>query len=485
MHPDFSGKAFSVEEYHMNCSRIFPGPKTGLKVSDVVGAVLLALNFSGCPMHNDLPDSPQASLKVTSVSVAPKTVDMWKGRTQEFTALVEGKDNPDQRVIWSVSGNSSANTKFKDNILHVAADEAEEHFTITATSKYDSTKSGSSAINLVRPIVTGVTIVQEDAAIHKGGSMAFNAVVEGLRGPDQDVVWSVEGNSSPDTEFQDNRLTIGTNESNTSWTVKATSHYNGEHSGSVTVKLAYKIDNRANTYGKIVATFQGLPCKFAPAGREISLAIESAPRFKLTRLNYEYGSKSTAIDIDSKTFTMPAADVTVSAVFGDFVVGDRGPGGGWIFYVERNTSRITRQGWKYLECAPVDVAGKGAIWGPPTEVDVSNPNEYGQGKSNTAKIISKPGRYPAAASTVAYMANGLKDWYLPGKRELEELKRALRADEFKNSLQDQYYWTSLEENTSNAATKGQRAWAVQLKSGRGAVLMNKDTVLSIRPMRQF
>jgi hypothetical protein len=460
---------------------------TGLGISGIIGSVFLVLSLFGCPSPNNSPGSPPTPPAVSSVTVAPKTVDIWKGRIQDFTAIVEGKNNPDQGVTWSVSGNSSADTKFDDNILYVAVDETSEHFTVTATSTLDSRKSGASTVNLVRPIVTGVTILQQDAAIHRGGTMEFNATVEGPRGPDQDVQWSVEGNSSKDTKFEGNKLTIAADENNTSWTVKATSYYDGENSGTTTVKLAYKINSPHNQKGKVLATYQGLMSEFAPAGREITLVVEPEPRFKLLKLNYAYGSKSSnSIDISAKTFTMPESDITVSADFGDFSAGDRGPGGGWVFYVESDENKIAKQGWKYLECAPTDANNnRAAPWGPLSEVGVAAPNDYGQGKGNTAKITAKGTSWPAAANASAYAFNGISGWYLPCQKEMEEIKKTLSAvAEFSQSLKGQYYWTSSEENALSG--KGKRALAVPFKPGSGSFLaVTKSTSLNVRPVRQF
>jgi hypothetical protein len=428
----------------------------------------------------------KASSMVSSVTVAPNTVDMWKGRTQDFAAIVEGINDPDQSVTWSVSGNSSAETKFQDNILYTAADETAEHFKVTATSTVDTAKSGSSTVNIVRPIVTGVTILQQDAAIQKGGSLEFNAIVEGPRGPDQDVVWSVEGNSSADTKFEANKLTIAADETNISWTVKATSYFDGEHSGAVTVNLAHKIISFHNTKGMILATWQGLLSEFAPAGREITLTVKPAPQFKLTGLNYSYESQPrNNININTRTFIMPAFDVTISAEFGNFVIGDRGPGGGWIFYVEKDAARAISQNWKYLECAPTDTGSAKVPWGPQSIVGVAVITEtYGRGKEFTRTILSKSGSYPAAASAVAYRSNGLTDWYLPNEKEWGELIKVLKRDsEFFNSLKDDYYWSSSEEIVFKASERGKRAVAVN--PTKNSVNVKKATPLYVRPIRQF
>jgi hypothetical protein len=411
--------------------------------------------------------------------VAPNSVDIWKGRTQDFAVIVEGTNNPDPRVIWAVSDNTSQDTQFKDNILYVAVDETAEHFTVTATSVFDPSKSSSSNVNLVRPKVTGVTIFETDASIYQGGSMDFHATVEGPKGPDQDVVWSVTGNSSSATKFTDNTLTIAGNETSKSWTIKATSYFDGENSGTATVKLAYEITVQHSTYGRIDPKYQDRLNEYAPEGRTVTIEVNPEKYYKLKNLQYTVGSRIVPIDKTSRTFTMPASDITISAAFEELAVGDPGPGGGWIFYKNPNRSSP----WQYLECAPTDISAK--TWSTST-TPLLTLNELGRGKENMSKFNDAAGTFPAAAEAAAYKSNGVGGWYLPSKRELEEIRSKLQANtKFKASVQNKPYWSSTEESIFGSQ-RGKRAMTLNLgASSGGAVVVSKTVAHLVRAVRQF
>jgi hypothetical protein len=406
--------------------------------------------------------------------VAPNSVDIWKGRTQDFAAIIEGTNDPDQSVTWTVSGNSSEDTLFKDNILYAALDETAEHFTVTATSTFDPGKSGSSKVNLVRPKVTGVTILETDAAIHRGGSMEFHATVEGPKGPDQDVVWSIAGNSSDGTKFDGNKLTVAGDEANKSWTITAASYFDGEHFGTTEVKLAYKITTQFSEQGQFKAKYQDRLSEYVPADGEVTVEVNPAQYYKLKNLQYKAGSKTVSINQTSGTFTMPASDITISAEFAGLVVGDRGPGGGWIFYVNPKSGS-----WKYLECAPTDSLSK--VWSSSTTYVGVN-DIFGSRDDNASKFSK--GTFPAAAEAASYTSNGLKDWYLPSHTELKEIKSKLQTNnDFKASVRNAYYWSSSEE-LAIGQEKGKRAYAINLGAS-GDSPMAKTGSLSIRAVRQF
>ncbi|MCI9273390.1 MAG: hypothetical protein HFE39_05450, partial [Clostridiales bacterium] len=82
-----------------------------------------------------------------SVTVTPETSDVNPGNTQAFTANVE--NIPDTSVLWSVSGNTSAQTVIDPTgTLTVGSDEAASSLTVTATSLAASAASGSATIQV-------------------------------------------------------------------------------------------------------------------------------------------------------------------------------------------------------------------------------------------------------------------------------------------------------------------------------------------------
>ena len=96
-------------------------------------------------------------------------------------------------------------------------------------------------------------------------------------------------------------------------------------------------------------------------------------------------------------------------------IGDRGPAGGFVFY-------ITDNGAHGFEAAPVDQS-KGAVWGCyGRRISDSNDKAVGDGTKNTAEIIAGCKKDRTAARIAdAYTLNGYDDWFLPSKDELNEM----------------------------------------------------------------
>ena len=87
-------------------------------------------------------------IKITS-TVSSVTVTMATGETQKLQAVVTGSNNPNQKVIWAVGGNESANTVINENgELTVGEDETAKTIIVRATSVDDPEKYGEFAINI-------------------------------------------------------------------------------------------------------------------------------------------------------------------------------------------------------------------------------------------------------------------------------------------------------------------------------------------------
>ena len=90
------------------------------------------------------------------------------------------------------------------------------------------------------PVVSGVVIVNDTAALNKGDGMRLSAVVEGQFDPPQDVVWSIEGevSSSETVLYKDGYLYVAEDEASESITVMAKSAYDGSVTGITTVAVS-------------------------------------------------------------------------------------------------------------------------------------------------------------------------------------------------------------------------------------------------------
>jgi len=131
-----------------------------------------------------------------------------------------------------------------------------------------------------------------------------------------------------------------------------------------------------------------------------------------------------------------------------YKIGDTGPAGGLIFYDRGFISN----GWRYLEAAP---AGTDFIaqWGA-YERDVSGTGTaVGSGKRNTELIVNRLKQLGennrAAQICVGMEINGLKDWFLPSKDELDLMYKNLAQKGLGNFITREdktnwthYYWSS-------------------------------------------
>lgn len=141
-----------------------------------------------------------------------------------------------------------------------------------------------------------------------------------------------------------------------------------------------------------------------------------------------------------------------------YKIGDRGPGGGFVFYDKGNSDG----GWRYLEAAPEDQGE--AKWGCPiywwdsnAKPDNSNGiaigTAIGTGKANTTAII-RSCEDPGIAAKVAasYRGGGKSDWFLPSKDELNLIYFNLPFIVLKNasSFTTSVYWSSSDINAAQA-----------------------------------
>ena len=183
---------------------------------------------------------------------------------------------------------------------------------------------------------------------------------------------------------------------------------------------------------------------------------------------------------ENDTFTMPAADVDLYAVWewDVYALRDTGPSGGWIFYINPNAGT---DGWKYLEASPENMAP--SSWGTSYEyVDGADGTAVGTGKQNTIDIIlgdtaadkaaDRCASYSVVSGSVTY-----DDWFLPSKYELNEMFLELRQYGIGGFVTNDKYWSSSEAGW-NATT--------QYFYGEGWFNYNDKTdIYQVRAARSF
>lgn len=166
-----------------------------------------------------------------------------------------------------------------------------------------------------------------------------------------------------------------------------------------------------------------------------------------------------------------------------YKVGDTGPGGGIVFFVDYQDEHV---GFNFLEIAPFSTEVN-RTWAPSTPVNYqsttvsgADSTALGAGYQNTIDIVAQ-GHTDASTSAAKYCdalsSGGQTDWYLPSLGELilahEVLNLYLGVGDFGGST----FWSST-ENASNSARH------LSFTNGVYSV-STKGNSLAVRPVRRF
>lgn len=104
-----------------------------------------------------------ASATVTSVVVSPSSVSMNGGATQQFNSTVNGSNSPPQTVTWSASIGSITSSGL---YTAPAATQGAQTATITATSTFNTQRSGTASVTIAAlPVDPEIPEVQELLAL--------------------------------------------------------------------------------------------------------------------------------------------------------------------------------------------------------------------------------------------------------------------------------------------------------------------------------
>ncbi len=175
-------------------------------------------------------------------------------------------------------------------------------------------------------------------------------------------------------------------------------------------------------------------------------------------------------------------EMSVWLQIAEYSIGDVGPAGGLIFYLNPN---FAADGWRYLEAAPFDQSA-GAPWGCfRTLIPGARGTAIGAGRQNTLDInatCSSPGC--AASLCTNFSFNGIRGWFLPSTDELMQmyinLKLAGLGDFGPNDVADNCtYWSST-QRTADMADHLDFA-----DNGRRQHYDDKDYPRRVRAVRAF
>ena len=160
-----------------------------------------------------------------------------------------------------------------------------------------------------------------------------------------------------------------------------------------------------------------------------------------------------------------------------YEVGDKGPGGGWIFFVDE---KDRFPGFTYLEAAPEDVGSH--PWCDETYVSIPGAggeaaNALGRGKANTQAMLEVCASGAANRAAAYRGPNHKTDWYLPSEGELMLMYTKLMRERGKGGFGTDYAWSSSDYDYRHA-------WTQYFYDG-GQDYGTKLNILRVRPVRAF
>jgi len=225
--------------------------------------------------------------------------------------------------------------------------------------------------------------------------------------------------------------------------------------------------NIADLGGSGIITYQWLRDGGTVIGTDNSYTLQSADR----------GTAITVTVIRSdNSGSVTSAPVTPWG----YAIGDTGPGGGIVFYVDLNGFTMTDTGETayYLEAAPENMP-RTLAWASSRLTSTSIPGTgiaIGTGRQNTALILAIDANAPAALACRNYSNNGLTDWFLPSRDELNQLYRN-RASV--GNLGTSWFWSSSQGNNNHLAA------LIQNFGGGNQLGSFKDYEYLVRAVRAF
>ena len=157
-------------------------------------------------------------------------------------------------------------------------------------------------------------------------------------------------------------------------------------------------------------------------------------------------------------------------------LGQTGPGGGIIFF----DKGVSSDGWQYLEAAATGTEFRNVYWGAFDQNIAGTSTAVGSGKRNTELIVTRlmqlgeTGRAAQLCESLNF--NGLADWFLPSKDELDMMYRNLKQRGL-GGFGDGYYWSS---------SQGSNYYAWFQSFGNGSQYnYSKNDPYTVRAVRAF
>ncbi|MBT8144484.1 MAG: cadherin-like beta sandwich domain-containing protein, partial [Gammaproteobacteria bacterium] len=197
---------------------------------------------------------------------------------------------------------------------------------------------------------------------------------------------------------------------------------------------------------QVTATLEDPAASFTVNGTPETSGVASNP--------VSLGTTSTAIDIVVAAEDGVTTQTYTVVITPSFLVGETGPGGGLVFYLEPSTiAGGTGRGTVGLEAAASDHVTQ-EPWGcEGTTVPGADATAIGTGQQNTTDTLAGCGVRPIAASVADdFTGGGFDDWFLPSEEELNLMYTNLHDQPAPlGGFSNVFYWSSSELSSTTAS----------------------------------
>ncbi len=166
--------------------------ETGVATGVAAGSTTITAAMSGVTGSATLTVTA-AIVTITSIAVSPTTPSITTGATQQFTATATYSNGSTGNVTTSATWASSNTTAATVNSAGLATGNSPGSTTISATV---SGTSGSTALTVVAPTLTSITVTPSDPSFANGATEQFTATANYSNSTTANVTSSATWNSS-------------------------------------------------------------------------------------------------------------------------------------------------------------------------------------------------------------------------------------------------------------------------------------------------
>ena len=260
-------------------------------------------------------------VSVESVSLNKTTLELTEGSTETLTATITPNNATNQNVTWKSSNPSVATVDESGKVTAIAPGEA----TITATAQSDKTKSATCTVTV--HTATTITTQPQSVSVTEGQSATFSVAASGDNLRYQWQINSGNGWSditgATDASYTIDRTTTAMSGNQYRCIVTGDGGETTSSAATLTVrpydppytgKYSYEIVSDVGENGTIDVD------RYATEGDQVTITVSPDEAYLLDDLTVTSGGKDVALTDNGDgtyTFTMPSADVKITATFAE------------------------------------------------------------------------------------------------------------------------------------------------------------------------